>query len=114
MMGKKKVKAIEGFVMFDVVYEDGTRSSRRKVAAAEVAERSARDHADDQHRKTRHRDQVHGHCAAHVHAGRLRGGREQPDAEAGIAEIQEPQQRLAAHCQRPPGEHLPERDRPLN
>lgn len=38
MMGKKKVKAIEGFVMFDVVYEDGTRSSRRKVAAAEVAE----------------------------------------------------------------------------
>jgi hypothetical protein len=37
-MGKKKEKAIEGFVMFDVVYEDGTRSSRRKVAAATIAE----------------------------------------------------------------------------
>lgn len=37
-MGKKKDKAIEGFVMFDVVYEDGTRSSRRKVAAAMIAE----------------------------------------------------------------------------
>jgi hypothetical protein len=37
-VARKKEKAIEGFVMFDVVYEDGTRSSRRKVAAAEVAE----------------------------------------------------------------------------
>lgn len=45
-MAKKKEKAIEGFVMFDVVYEDGTRSSRRKVAAADVAE-----HGDD-HAKT--------------------------------------------------------------
>ncbi len=37
-MGRKKEKAIEGFVMFDVVYEDGTKSSRRKVAAATIAE----------------------------------------------------------------------------
>ena len=38
MMAKKKEKAIEGFVMFDVVYEDGARSSRRKVLASEIAE----------------------------------------------------------------------------
>ena len=38
MMAKKKEKAIEGFVMFDVVYEDGARSSRRKVSANEIAE----------------------------------------------------------------------------
>lgn len=37
-MGKKKEKPIQGFVMFDVVYEDGTRSSRRKIAAADIAE----------------------------------------------------------------------------
>ncbi|MFN0194718.1 MAG: hypothetical protein ACKVP5_22545 [Aestuariivirga sp.] len=41
-MAKKKPRAIEGFIMFDVVYEDGTRSSRRKVAATELAE-----HGDD-------------------------------------------------------------------
>ena len=37
-MAKRKVKAIEGFVMFDVIYEDGARSSRRKVPASEIAE----------------------------------------------------------------------------
>lgn len=37
-MGKKKEKAIEGFVMFDVLYADGTKSSRRKVPAALIAE----------------------------------------------------------------------------
>jgi hypothetical protein len=37
-MAKKKVKAIEGFVLFDVIYEDGARSSRRKVPANEIAE----------------------------------------------------------------------------
>ncbi|WP_373504048.1 hypothetical protein [Aestuariivirga sp.] len=37
-MAKKKQKVAEGFVFFDVVYEDGTRSSRRKVAAAEIEE----------------------------------------------------------------------------
>ena len=45
-MAKKKEKAIEGFVMFDVVYEDGSRTSRRKVPAAAIAE-----HGDD-HAKT--------------------------------------------------------------
>ena len=43
-MARKKEKVIEGFVMFDVVYEDGTRSSRRKVAAAEIEEHGE-DHA---------------------------------------------------------------------
>jgi hypothetical protein len=38
MMARKKPRTIEGFVFFDVVYEDGSRSSRRKVAAAEIAE----------------------------------------------------------------------------
>ena len=35
-MSKKKPKLIEGFLFFDVVYEDGTKSSRRKVSAAEI------------------------------------------------------------------------------
>lgn len=37
-MAKKKEKTIEGFVLFDVLYADGTKSSRRKVAAALIAE----------------------------------------------------------------------------
>ena len=36
MMAKKKPRVETGFVMFDVIYEDGTRSSRRKVPASEV------------------------------------------------------------------------------
>jgi hypothetical protein len=36
-MARKKEKAVEGFVMFDVIYEDGTRSSRRKISANDVA-----------------------------------------------------------------------------
>ena len=43
-MAKKKPKPAEGFVFFDVVYEDGTRSSRRKVAAAGIEEHGE-DHA---------------------------------------------------------------------
>jgi len=36
-MARKKAKAIEsGFVLFDVVYEDGSQSSNRKVPAAEL------------------------------------------------------------------------------
>jgi hypothetical protein len=50
-MARKKEKAIEGFVMYDVVYEDGTKSSRRKVAAAAIAE-----YGDD-HAKTLIMDQ---------------------------------------------------------
>jgi hypothetical protein len=37
-MARKKIKPVEGFVLFDVTYADGTRSSRRKVAAADIAE----------------------------------------------------------------------------
>ena len=33
-MAKKAKKIEDNFVMFDVVYEDGTRSSRRKINAA--------------------------------------------------------------------------------
>jgi hypothetical protein len=50
-MARKKEKVIQGFVMFDVVYEDGTRSSRRKVSAADIAE-----HGDD-HARTMIMDQ---------------------------------------------------------
>lgn len=33
-MAKKKTRIEDNFVFFDVVYEDGTRSSRRKINAA--------------------------------------------------------------------------------
>lgn len=33
-MAKKHMKATDNFVYFDVVYEDGSRSSRRKVNTA--------------------------------------------------------------------------------
>jgi hypothetical protein len=33
-MAKKKDKIVDNFVFFDVLYADGTRSSRRKVNAA--------------------------------------------------------------------------------
>ena len=45
-MAKKKSRTDEGVVLFDVVYEDGTRSSRRRVQAAELCE------LDDAHVKT--------------------------------------------------------------
>jgi hypothetical protein len=35
-MAKKKVKVDDSTILFDVVYEDGTKSSRRRVAAAEL------------------------------------------------------------------------------
>jgi hypothetical protein len=35
-MAKKKQKVDDSMIMFDVVYEDGTKSSRRRVAAAEL------------------------------------------------------------------------------
>jgi hypothetical protein len=35
-MAKKKQKVDDSTVMFDVVYEDGTKSSRRRVATAEL------------------------------------------------------------------------------
>ncbi len=51
LLGKKKEKAIEGFVMFDVLYADGTRSSRRKVPAALIADKG------DEYAKTAIMDQ---------------------------------------------------------
>jgi hypothetical protein len=35
-MAKKKQQVASGFVLFDVVYEDGTQTSNRKVPAAEL------------------------------------------------------------------------------
>lgn len=35
-MGKKRQRVETGFVLFDIVYEDGTRSSHRKIPASEI------------------------------------------------------------------------------
>lgn len=35
-MARKKPPSTDGFVLFDVIYEDGTLSSNRKVAVAEL------------------------------------------------------------------------------
>jgi hypothetical protein len=35
-MAKKKPKQDDSVIMFDVVYEDGSKSSRRRVAASEL------------------------------------------------------------------------------
>jgi hypothetical protein len=37
MMAKMKSRLDDSFVLFDVVYEDGTRSSRRRIAAADLS-----------------------------------------------------------------------------
>ena len=44
-MAKKAKKIEDNFVMFDVVYEDGTRSSRRKINAAGLSSDEIEDHA---------------------------------------------------------------------
>ncbi len=44
-MAKKAKKIEDNFVMFDVVYEDGTRSSRRKINAAGLSGSEIEDHA---------------------------------------------------------------------
>ena len=36
MMGKKRERVETGFVLFDIVYQDGTRSSHRKIPASEI------------------------------------------------------------------------------
>jgi hypothetical protein len=36
-MTKKKQQVANGFVLFDVVYEDGTQTSNRKVPAADLS-----------------------------------------------------------------------------
>ena len=35
-MAKKKQQVANGFVLFDVLYEDGTQTSNRKVPAADL------------------------------------------------------------------------------
>lgn len=54
-MARKKQATDNTFVLFDVIYEDGTRSSNRKVAAAELdmldADASARAVIEAQDRK---------------------------------------------------------------
>jgi hypothetical protein len=35
-MAKKKQQVANGFVLFDVIYEDGTQTSNRKVPAADL------------------------------------------------------------------------------
>jgi hypothetical protein len=44
-MAKKAKKIEDNFVMFDVVYEDGTKSSRRKINAAGLSDSEIEDHA---------------------------------------------------------------------
>ena len=38
-MAKKRQQVANGFVLFDVLYEDGTQSSNRKVPAADLGGR---------------------------------------------------------------------------
>jgi hypothetical protein len=47
IMAKKKLRGDDSVILFDVIYDDGTRSSRRKVAASDLA-----DSDDDDHAKT--------------------------------------------------------------
>ena len=46
-MAKKKPRVDDSIILFDVIYEDGSRSSRRRVAAADLS-----DHDGDAHAKT--------------------------------------------------------------
>jgi hypothetical protein len=54
-MARKKQIVADGFVLFDVIYEDGTLSSNRKIALADIdaydAEASARAIIEAQDRK---------------------------------------------------------------
>ncbi|MFD0986594.1 hypothetical protein [Methyloligella solikamskensis] len=54
-MARKQKAKPQGFVLFDVVYEDGTQTSNRKVPATELAglegDAPARDIIEDQDRK---------------------------------------------------------------
>jgi hypothetical protein len=36
-MARKKPAVVSGFVLFDVIYDDGARTSNRKVPSAELA-----------------------------------------------------------------------------
>jgi hypothetical protein len=35
-MGKKRERVETGFVMFDIIYQDGTRSSHRRIPASQI------------------------------------------------------------------------------
>jgi len=35
-VGKKRERVETGFVMFDIIYQDGTRSSHRKIPASQI------------------------------------------------------------------------------
>jgi hypothetical protein len=45
IMARKKPRIDDSVILFDVIYEDGTRSSRRKVAAADLVDSDGDDHA---------------------------------------------------------------------
>ena len=45
IMAKKKPRIDDSVILFDVIYEDGTRSSRRKVAASDLTDSAGDDHA---------------------------------------------------------------------
>jgi len=44
-MARKKPRIDDSVILFDVIYEDGIRSSRRKVAASDLADFNGDDHA---------------------------------------------------------------------
>jgi hypothetical protein len=44
-MAKKKPRVDDSVILFDVIYEDGTKSSLRKVAASDLADSDSDDHA---------------------------------------------------------------------
>ena len=44
-MAKKKPRIDDSVILFDVIYEDGTRSSRRKIAASDLTDSNGEDHA---------------------------------------------------------------------
>lgn len=44
-MAKKNPRIDDSVILFDVIYEDGTRSSRRKVAASDLANSDGDDQA---------------------------------------------------------------------
>jgi hypothetical protein len=54
-MGRKKPTVVNGFVLFDVIYEDGTQTSNRKVPAIELGgldgDEPARTFVENQDRK---------------------------------------------------------------
>ncbi len=62
-MAKKKSRVDESFILFDVVYEDGTKSSRRKVPAGDLTDADSDDHAKtiimDQDRKIAEKSDHH-------------------------------------------------------